>query len=480
MFNVQVPEIPDEDNPPRFYWQGRTYDFYQNGQWYTTKTTLREFTPASDTLVVSDTGGQPRFRFNFITDNSPLSLLYAPAQPVWVSRTSSVRLTTTEGGDDLAAWVASPRLEAGESYQVEAALNNPGVNELSTAGINYPTWVLDKYLQMPENFSPRVRELALQITDGAQNPYEQATLITQYLRREIEYSDTVQKAPKNTDPLEWILFEYKKGYCVYYATTEVLMLRSLEIPARMAVGFAQGEFSTETNRYVVRNLDAHAWPEVYFPGIGWVEFEPTGNQPALSRPVPEDENNSIPPPFQNLTELENNQPLPQEPADGQNTIPETKTDAPINPAFYLIPLLILFTTLTIYFSRRYAIPARIPIFLRTTIERNGSPAPDWVIHWEHWVSLSPIERSFESINFGLRFLKKPAPMHATPIERARALSDLLPKIENQVKKLLDEHQTSLYTSREADATLARRAAFHIRIQILIEKVRYLVEGTRTP
>ena len=309
MFNVQVPEIPDEDNPPRFYWQGRTYDFYQNGQWYTTKTTLREFTPASDTLVVSDTGGQPRFRFNFFTDNSPLSLLYAPAQPVWVSRTSSVRLTTTEGGDDLAAWVASPRLEAGESYQVEAAINNPGVNELSTAGINYPTWVLDKYLQMPENFSPRVRELALQITDGAQNPYEQATLITQYLRREIEYSDTVQKAPKNTDPLEWILFEYKKGYCVYYATTEVLMLRSLEIPARMAVGFAQGEFSTETNRYVVRNLDAHAWPEVYFPGIGWVEFEPTGNQPALSRPVPEDENNSIPPPFQNPAELENNQPL---------------------------------------------------------------------------------------------------------------------------------------------------------------------------
>ncbi len=475
IFNVQVPEIPDEDNPPRFYWQGRAYDFYQDGQWYTTKTTRREFFPSADTLAVSDTGGQPHFRFNFVTNNSPLSLLYAPAQPVWVSRTSSVMLTTTEGGEDLSAWFASPRLEAGESYQVEAALNNPGVNELRTASINYPEWVIDKYLQLPENFSPRVHELALQITEGAENPYDQATLITQYLRRGIEYSDTVQKAPNNSDPLEWILFEYKKGYCVYYATAEVLMLRSLDIPARMAVGFAEGEFSTETNRYVVRKLDAHAWPEVYFPGIGWVEFEPTGNQPALSRPVPEDENNSNPPPVQNLAELDN-QPLPQESLDGQNNTPESEVGAPVNPSLYLIPLLIIFAALTIYFSRRYAIPARIPVFIRTTIERSGSQAPNWVIHWERWTDLSPIERSFESINFGLRLLENPAPIHATPIERAQVLSNLLPKTENQVKKLLDEHQTSLYTSREADAALARRAAFIIRIQVLIEKVRYIVEG----
>jgi hypothetical protein len=73
-------------------------------------------------------------------------------------------------------------------------------------------------------------------------------------------------------------------------------------------------------------------------------------------------------------------------------------------------------------------------------------------------------------------LENPAPIHATPIERAQVLSNLLPKTENQVKKLLDEHQTSLYTSREADAALARRAAFNIRIQVLIEKVRYIVEG----
>jgi len=476
MFRVQIPDIPDENHPPRFYWQGRVYDNYQNGKWYTTETTRKEFLPSSDTLVVSTTSGQPHFRFAFFIENSQTSLLYAPLQPTWVSRKSSVLLTNTDADNDVSAWFASPVLRAGESYQVEAAISNPETNELRIAGTDYPTWVTDKYLQIPENFPARVHDLALQVTDGAQTPYEQATAITQYLRREIEYSDTVQKAPNNTDPLEWILFDYKKGYCVYYASTEVLMLRSLGIPARMAVGFAQGEYSPETNRYIVRKRDAHAWPEVYFPGIGWVEFEPTESQPALNRPEPEDTGRSNTPPIPNLTDLENNHPLLNKQPDIQNATPKSTADALTKASLYLLPLLIIFTALIIYFSRRYALPTRIPVVLRTTIERSGAPIPNWIIQWERWVNLSPIEKSFESINFGLRLLEHPMPVHATPIERANALTKLLPKTENQIRSLLDEHQTSLYTSRSADVTQARRAAFNLRIQVLTEKVRYIVEG----
>ena len=475
VFNVQVPEIPDEDNPPRFYWRGRIYDTYQNGTWHSRETTQTKFSPASNALVVPNTSGQSRFRFTFSIGNDPISLLYAPSQPIWVSRAGSVVVTATETGDDVSAWFASPILQGGESYQVEAAINNPSGNKLQTAGTNYPTWVTEKYLQMPEDFSPRVHELAMQITEGAQTPYEQTTLITQYLRQQIEYSATVQKAPNGTDPLEWILFQYKKGYCVYYASTEVLMLRSLGIPARIAVGFAQGEYSAESNRYIVRKLDAHAWPEVYFPGIGWVEFEPTGSQPTLSRPVLENQNNlnSLSP--SNPIEPVDNPVIPQEQLDEKNTMTESTTEAPLNPSLYLIPLLIIFAALIIYFNRRHT----IPVLLRTAIERSGAQAPNWIIHWEYWVSLSPIERSFESINFGLRLLKNTAPVHATPIERADALVKLLPKIENQIKTLLDEHQTSLYTSKEADAARARQAAFNIRIHVLTEKVRYIVEGTPT-
>ncbi len=121
-------------------------------------------------------------------------------------------------------------------------------------------------------------------------------------------------------------------------------------------------------------------------------------------------------------------------------------------------------------------PKRIPVFLRTAIERTGIEVPIWVIHWEKWVRLSPIERSFESVNFGLRYLDEAVPVHTTPIERAEKLSRILPEQANQIKILLDEHQTSLYTSRIADITEARRAALNLRKQVIIERIRYILFG----
>jgi len=76
----------------------------------------------------------------------------------------------------------------------------------------------------------------------------------------------------------------KQGFCNYYATAEVILLRSVGIPARLAVGYAQGDNVDDPLLYTVRQRDAHAWPEVYFPGVGWVEFEPTASQPTLVRP----------------------------------------------------------------------------------------------------------------------------------------------------------------------------------------------------
>jgi transglutaminase-like putative cysteine protease len=479
VFNVQPPEMPDEANPPRFYWQGRIYDHYENGQWSAANTTQDRFTPSVDSLAVSNTNGQPRFRFTFFAGDNPLSLLYAPTQPVWVSRASSIQVVGTKAGQDISAWFASPILEAGESYQVESAISNPGVNGLEGAGTNYPAWVTARYLQIPENFSPRVRELALQVTEGAQTPYDQTVLITKYLREQIAYSASVEKAPENTDPLEWLLFEYKKGYCVYYATAETMMLRSLGIPARMTVGFSQGEYSPETNRYLVRKLNAHAWPQVYFPDIGWVEFEPTGNQPELDRPI--EEHNTLDPLALTPSGLENDRPLP-EPPNPQDQVINPDVNNRISPSLYLIPLFILLATLTVFLGRRYDLPTRIPTLLRNAYERNGMRTPAWIVNWEQWIKISPIEKAFDSVNFGLRLLQNPMPVYATPIERANRLVKLLPKAENEINTLLDEHQTSLYTSRQADVIRARRAAFHIRVLVISERIRYLIEGnpTETP
>jgi len=489
MFEVEVPELPSEEKPPRYYWRGRTYDYFVSGQWYTTGTTREEYSPTIEGLLVPDTEGIVPQRFSFSVGDSRISLLYAPSQPVWFSRPGSFLAAPAGTSEDVISWNAKPTLLPGETYEVEAVLKNPNSEELRDAGTNYPEWVVNKYLQLPGGFSPRITELAREITANVDTPYDKAVVLTNYLRETIKYSQTVPPAPRNQDLLEWILFEHQEGYCVYYATSEILMLRSLGIPARMAAGFAQGDVTTRgddlageekiiPNSYTVRKNNAHAWPEVYFPGIGWIEFEPTGNQVPLNRPAaPSSDSGNITPPTGNTLRFGEDRAL-QDEDPLQNPInPAIATDAAINPSLYLIPLFIALAALTVFLGRRYSIPARVPVFIRASIERSGAKVPAWVIHWENWTTLSPIEKAFESINFGLRLLKQPVPIHSTPIERANALSHTLPHMAEQIKILLDEHQTSLYTSRTADVTRARRSALNIRLQIIVARVRHFWTGT---
>jgi transglutaminase-like putative cysteine protease len=477
MFEVEVPELSFEDRPPRYYWRGRTYDRYVNGQWYTSGTIRDEYSPAVTNPFNVETEGKTPAHFVFNTGKTNFSLLYSPAQPIWLSRPGVTFAVPAEQGKDVVAWHAYPSLRGGETYQLDAILTNPNRQELQDAGTAYPEWVTQKYLQLPQDFSPRIQQLAKEITAGTQTPFEKAILITRYLRDNITYSQTIPEAPKNRDRLEWVLFDYKQTYCVYYASAEVLMLRSVGVPARMAVGFTQGE--SNGNKYVVRRLNSHAWPEVYFPGIGWVEFEPTAGQTPLDRPLPPVD----PADVANLGPLNAlrteddgrdfaNRDRTQEGVD--TTAAETAPS--VQPIMYLLPLSLIFAGVLVLLGQRYDLTERVPVFLRAAIERTGIEVPIWVVRWEKWVRLSPIERAFESVNFGLRNLDQPVPVHSTPIERATKLTSILPAKADEIKILLDEHQTSLYTSRNADVTQARRAAFDLRKQVIAERIRYLFFG----
>ena len=493
MFEVSIPDLPIEDVPPRYYWRGRTYDYYVAGQWYMTGTAREEFSPLDNRLTFPNTSGRNPQEFGFTVGESRFSLLYAPSQPVWFSRPGSVLAAHADADKDVVSWNVSPSLLPGETYKVRSIVKNPNIEELSEAGTDYPEWVTQKYMQLPADFSPRLTALAQDIADnraGAETPYAIAEAITQYLRENIEYAPTIPPVPRNQDPLEWVVFEYKQTYCVYYASAEVLMLRSLGIPARIAVGFSEGTATTRENRfsgeqefipnsYTVRKNNAHAWPEVYFPGIGWVEFEPTGNQDPLTRPLPPPdplEEDATGPIVTPRTE-EGEEFAGRDALDEAGVDPTVPEEAPVGPRLYLIPLFIALAALTAILSRRYKLPERMPAFVHAAFERSGSHVPGWVLRWEQWTLLSPIERAFESINFALRLMKQPAPAHSTPIERAQVLSTLLPHLAGPVKILLDEHQTSLYTSRKADVNRARRSAFIVRLQTILARVRRLVTGT---
>ena len=87
--------------------------------------------------------------------------------------------------------------------------------------------------------------------------------------------------PQGEDPIEWFLFEGREGFCNYFATAEVLMLRSIGIPARMVVGYAQGERISENDEFLVKVKDSHSWVEAFFPESGWIILEPTPTQPEV-------------------------------------------------------------------------------------------------------------------------------------------------------------------------------------------------------
>lgn len=139
---------------------------------------------------------------------------------------------------------------------------------------------LDPYLQLPSTLPERIGELAVEITESSDSVYEKAKAIERYFGRNgFVYERTDVAIPtEDDDYVDQFLFDTKKGYCDNFSSSMVVMLRTLDIPARWVKGFAPGELSTNENGervYRVSNNEAHSWVEAYMPGIGWVPFEPT-------------------------------------------------------------------------------------------------------------------------------------------------------------------------------------------------------------
>jgi transglutaminase-like putative cysteine protease len=181
------------------------------------------------------------------------------------------------------------------AYTIEVEYSTATEPDLKQAGIAYPEW-LGSYAALPgtgyrsAQVIERIHRLALDVTQAAAavTPYDQAKAIESYLRDPSHYTYTLTPppTPAGVDPLYFFLFESKRGYCEFFASAMGDMLRSLGIPTRLVNGFGPGTYETATNQYFVRGEDAHTWVEVYFPGFGWITFEPTpdiGGYSVISR-----------------------------------------------------------------------------------------------------------------------------------------------------------------------------------------------------
>ena len=138
-------------------------------------------------------------------------------------------------------------------------------------------------MNLPDELPERVRDLAVRLTIDQPTPYDQVMAIQNYLRQ-FPYSLKVPGAPTDRDVADYFLFDLQKGYCDYFATTMAVMVRAIGIPTRLVTGFSSGTYDYNAHRFVVVQANAHSWVEVYFPGLGWVEFEPTSNLLPFPRP----------------------------------------------------------------------------------------------------------------------------------------------------------------------------------------------------
>ena len=466
IFTVQAPRTPPAGI--RYYWRARVYDNFERS-WVSSLQTSRALDAQDIDLEFPDLADNPAVAYPFTFYLSkPIATILAPNQPVWLSRATRAELTyNPDGSADLGMLRATPTLRAGEIYSVRTSFNYAPIEKLRQAGTDYPDWVTSRYLQLPATITQRTRLLAEEIAEGKETPFDVAEAVTHYLRANIDYTETVPALPSNQDLVDWFLFDLKQGFCNYYASAEIVLLRSLGVPARLAVGYASGDNVDNPEFYTVRQRDAHAWPEVYFPGIGWVEFEPTASQPTIIRPQLITENEEE----RDFTDLGENLNLsePEPPLDRRTTNGLLDDNLVWRRRLSLIlsiGLIVVLLALAIPLIRRRQLHKKVPllpIFLEKIMRRAGLKPPRFLQSLALLAALSPLERAYQQINLALaRIGRLPSPTY-TPAERTEALSDRLPTTRAPANVVLTEYHRAVYSPRGAsDEQAAIQAGDEIR------------------
>ncbi|MGQ0568947.1 MAG: transglutaminase TgpA family protein [Armatimonadota bacterium] len=190
--------------------------------------------------------------------------LYLTTGKAYLDRYGSIRLPGT--------------LKPGMVYSVISRALIPDARRLRAVSTEAPRFIKERYLRLPP-LPDRVGALAKRIVAGHSTTYDRVVAINRHLWTAYRYDLTIPPQRRPGDAVDYFLFEERRGYCEQFASAMVVLLRSAAIPSRLVTGYGPGTLNAVTGLLEVRNSDAHAWVEVFFPGVGWVEFEPTPGFP---------------------------------------------------------------------------------------------------------------------------------------------------------------------------------------------------------
>ena len=265
------------------YMRTATYDRYTGRGWERTDGPQRQVA-AGERLFLTPTPEWPTVAAAVTVETITVEMLKTIGRNLFTAGSPLTIFAPTvvqeSGGQPVLGGISSASaLAPGEAYQLNVAISDATEAELEAAGTEYPEAVTALYLD-DSGATERVRALAAEITAGAPNPYRQAQALARYLSSDpsFTYATTAPVPAPGEDLVDFFLFAGdgvgRIGYCQHYASAMVVMARSLGLPARVAVGFAPGERG-EDGTYLVREANAHAWAEIYFPDYGWQIFEAT-------------------------------------------------------------------------------------------------------------------------------------------------------------------------------------------------------------
>jgi transglutaminase-like putative cysteine protease len=465
--------------PARYYWRAAAFERYANGQWLLGDTEFKEANPEAPVLRLPPYKLRRDVSAIFNMRLLSTSRLYVASQPRLTVLANNIPaiysvIVAPDGSADVSVVRARDVLVGDErTYRLVASLSVADEDSLRSAGTQYPLWVASRYLQLPPEITVRTRQLARQIVDRApaNTPYDQAQAITDWLRINIKYNQFIEAPPSGTEPVDWFLFTSHQGYCNYYASSEVVMLRSLGIPARLAAGFSQGVYDETSSSpvmavYHVQEKQAHAWVEVFFPGYGWVEFEPTATEAPLVRPA-----RQVRPPVGSLGTA---------PAPAPTVSPRATAEPASRPLSLAmrdidwgqvgeVAIIVLGVVAGVVVAV-VGLLLRLGLLGWESLGRVGA----WAMRLRRQALPSAIGAVYLRLERAARWLSLSLPATLTPHERAERLSLAVPLARPGVETITAQYVQEKYSGRPADAQAARAAWLDIRFKVWREGLRHFL------
>ncbi len=297
------PFVPDDavvfraDIEEAHYWRGDSKDTYDGHGWFQSEAEISILPMGNNGVVIPEPGLYQNLEATDVTDRVEMRVT---SYPLMFYGGDLTRVLGISPFDDFLNYnKGSGKIMKGNrgvggvsGYMIQSELPVLRESDLKKAAGQYEASIEERYLQLPESLPQRVMDLAAEITEGIDSPYEKAREIESYLKfGPFRYETEFVPVPgDDEDFVDQFLFESRLGYCDHFSSAMVILARSSGVPARWVKGFTEGErieridAGTENGQgdevrprylYEIRNKNAHSWVEVFIPGYGWIPFEPT-------------------------------------------------------------------------------------------------------------------------------------------------------------------------------------------------------------